>query len=388
MVRMQRLASKARFSWVVVALLVLVPAQLAVGARRGQAASRGALNRRLSKVKGRISDIRTQLRQVKIQERNVSGQLAVTQQHLEKAQDRVTSNKTGLARAQEELRIITARLVRTQRQLNRRGKLLSRRLVDIYQGDDIGYIDVLLRSRDMRTLASRGYYVRQIVSSDVALIKEIKRAREQIERDKKAQAAEVRQISELQAQLVEQRNSAAELTEDKAAQLDAIEHNRALYERMLAEATAESERIGTAIRRLQATPRGQIRYARRFTGGLALPVRGPITSRFGYRVHPITGVYSLHRGVDISCPSGTPVQAAADGEVILAGWMGAYGYAVVIDHGGGVSTLYGHNSKLLVGVGQQVKSGQVIARSGSTGWSTGPHVHFEKRVNGKPVSPM
>ncbi|MBI2843767.1 MAG: peptidoglycan DD-metalloendopeptidase family protein [Armatimonadetes bacterium] len=240
----------------------------------------------------------------------------------------------------------------------------------------------------MRTLTSRGYYVRQIVASDVALVKEIEAAREQIERDKEAQAAEVERIAALQADLIRNRDETAELASQKETQLQAIENDREKYERMLAALEAESEKIEASIMALQATPRGQQRLARKFSGGLGQPVSGRITSRFGYRVHPITGVRSLHRGVDLACPTGTPVHAAASGEVIMAGWMGAYGYAVVIDHGGGVSTLYGHNSRLLTGVGAQVSKGQVIARSGSTGWSTGPHVHFEKRVNGRPVNPL
>ncbi|NLN77221.1 MAG: M23 family metallopeptidase, partial [Armatimonadetes bacterium] len=105
------------------------------------------------------------------------------------------------------------------------------------------------------------------------------------------------------------------------------------------------------------------------------------------RVHPITGVYKLHTGIDIPCPVGTSVRAAADGTVIIAKWMPAYGYGVVLDHGGGVQTLYGHNSRLCVSVGQNVKQGDTIAKSGNTGYSTGPHLHFEKRVNGRPVNP-
>lgn len=106
------------------------------------------------------------------------------------------------------------------------------------------------------------------------------------------------------------------------------------------------------------------------------------------RFHPILKKTKLHTGVDFACPSGTSVKAAASGTVIMAGWMGAYGNAVVIDHGGGVSTLYGHNSRVACRAGQEVKQGQVIAYSGSTGWSTGPHCHFEVRRNGVPVNPF
>lgn len=113
-----------------------------------------------------------------------------------------------------------------------------------------------------------------------------------------------------------------------------------------------------------------------------------VTSPFGYRVHPIYGSVILHAGVDLAADTGDPIKAAGEGDVVTAGWLGGYGNAVIIDHGGGLATLYGHQSRILVGVGDHVKRGQVIGRVGCTGSCTGPHLHFEVRVNGNPVDPM
>lgn len=385
---MQHLSLKARLLLIIIGLFVIFPAELVTAAKSRKPMSRGSYNRELNKVNSQIKDVQSHLRETKREQKNVTNQLVTTQRKLETAHDRVIESKLRLARAKDQLRVIGERLERTQRKLERRSRLLAGRLVDIYQGQDIGYVDVLLGSRDMRTFLSRGYYVRQIVTSDVDLVKEIKKDKEQIERDKKAQDLEVRRIAQLQAQLIEQRNSIEQIAQEKQTQLNAIENDRERYERALAELYAKSQEIEDAIRRYYSSNRGGKSYAKKFTGGLGLPVAGRITSRFGYRTHPITGVHSLHTGVDIACPTGTSVHAAASGEVIMAGWMGPYGNAVVIDHGGGVSTLYGHNSRLLVRVGQQITKGQGIARVGSTGWSTGPHLHFEKRINGKPVNPM
>ena len=128
-----------------------------------------------------------------------------------------------------------------------------------------------------------------------------------------------------------------------------------------------------------------------FVGGtFTWPTPGytTITSKFGYRTHPVTKVYKLHTGVDVAVPSGVSVLAAADGVVTISGNHTAYGKYVSINHGGGVATLYAHNSQLLVKAGDSVKKGQVISKSGNTGWSTGPHLHFEVLVNGNPVNPM
>ena len=118
------------------------------------------------------------------------------------------------------------------------------------------------------------------------------------------------------------------------------------------------------------------------------PVRGTITSGFGWRISPFGDGNELHPGVDIAYTMGAPVVATADGEVVASGPAGGYGNLVQIDHGNGIATLYGHNSQLAVNVGQQVKKGQVIAYAGSTGKSTGPHVHYEVRINNTPIDPM
>jgi len=123
-------------------------------------------------------------------------------------------------------------------------------------------------------------------------------------------------------------------------------------------------------------------------GVLGWPVNGNVTSGFGYRMHPIFHVMKMHTGVDISAGMGTPIKAAAAGTVIFGGWRGGYGQAVIISHGNGLATLYAHQSKLLVSVGDKVKRGEVIGKVGSTGYSTGPHLHFEVRVGGNPVDPM
>ena len=130
------------------------------------------------------------------------------------------------------------------------------------------------------------------------------------------------------------------------------------------------------------------RPGRRTTPALAWPVRGPVTSGYGWRDSPFGGTREFHAGLDIAVPVGTPVRAAADGVVVQAGWMGAFGYGVVIRHAGGIETLYGHNRRVTVKAGQRVSRGQIIAYSGSSGRSTGPHLDFRVRVNGETVDPL
>jgi murein DD-endopeptidase MepM/ murein hydrolase activator NlpD len=122
--------------------------------------------------------------------------------------------------------------------------------------------------------------------------------------------------------------------------------------------------------------------------GFIMPTNGELSSSFGYRRHPILGTVRLHAGTDLGASYGTPIWAAKDGEVIFAGWNGGYGNCVIVAHEGGISTLYGHQSEIAVSVGQQVSQGEIIGYVGSTGQSTGPHLHFEVRVGGEPEDPM
>ena len=354
-------------------------------------AKKSALSTKIKQAKKIRADIDRYRHKIRVKEqekRSVIGRLSEIESRLVEAQDSLTRNKIRLLDAQADLKATIERLERTRKQLARRRALFGRRIVDIYEGEDLNYVNVVLGATDMWTFLTRAYYLQRILDSDTTLIKQIRADEEAIERDKARQQKRVGEIQGLQVRLEAERNQVASLAEDKRSQLAAIENSKELMEQALDALLAKSQEIEDQIRAIQNTPRGQARYARAFRGGLRMPVGGRITSRFGYRVHPITGVYKLHTGVDIACPTGSSICAAADGVVILAGWMGAYGYAVVIDHGGGVSTLYGHNSRLLVGVGDKVKQGQTIARAGSTGYSTGPHCHFEKRVNGTPVNPL
>jgi murein DD-endopeptidase MepM/ murein hydrolase activator NlpD len=164
--------------------------------------------------------------------------------------------------------------------------------------------------------------------------------------------------------------------------LEDLEENRERYEQAVAELEAESARIRGVIQSGGSSGSGQ------HSGQLFWPTNGAIVSGFGWRVHPIFGTRRFHSGVDIDGACGQPIWAADDGRVISAGYNGGYGNTIVVDHGGGLSTLYAHQSSFAVSSGAQVGRGQTIGYVGTTGYSTGCHLHFEVRVNGTPVDPV
>jgi murein DD-endopeptidase MepM/ murein hydrolase activator NlpD len=368
-------------------LLAMATPSLMAGSLAAKPKSTAALRSKLGGVEHQIVKIREQIHIKRGQKRTVAEQLYYTQRRLATTQTKLAKNQVRLENAQQELAITVQRLERAKRQLMRRQNLLTKRVIDIYEGEDVNYLNVLLGSTDMWSFLTRAYYLKQILRADTELIDQIRKDQASIERDKIIQANRVGEIQALHVGLLSERSEIAILAEERENQIQRIENNIDLYLKQQDALMAQSRAIERQIRDFQSTSKGRRWLARRFTGSLGLPLSGRITSTFGYRRHPITGVYKLHTGIDIGAPTGTPIHASADGVVIVSGWQGAYGYAIVIDHGGGISTLYGHCSRLYVHSGASVKRGDVIAAVGSTGYATGPHCHFEKRINGSPVNP-
>ena len=333
-----------------------------------------------------IGSVSEQLRQIEGQLRQATTELnTITEQRVAVEND-ITLNERQLAEA--------------QKRLEGREAVFYKRVRDIYINGRLSYLDVVIGSKDFSDFANRLEVLKRIIDSDINLISEIKKERAQIEAHKK-------KLEEDRAKLVELEKAAlakqAEIEQKKAERnvvLQKAQNDRAVAMQAIEELNASSAQIGAMLKERQAARAAAAAAAAQAagqgssytwvqgTGQLGWPVSGEITSPYGYRVHPIWGTTIYHSGIDIGVDEGTPVHAADSGVIVWSGWMGGYGYAVVIDHGNGLSTLYGHNSELAVDEGQSVSKGQVVAYAGSTGNSTGPHVHFEVRENGDPVDPM
>ena len=251
-------------------------------------------------------------------------------------------------------------------------------LRDIYMNGQINYLDVLLGAKDFSDFSSRMFLLQKIISHDIAMLEAINKSMQEIEQ---RQA----ELDEQVAELEEKRADAEARREERAQLLYAAEEERSAVEGEYDRLMAISENIASMLRSLQNA--GGMPGAGG-TGAFIWPVQGEITSYYGWRTHPIFGTTRYHSGYDIACDTGTPIVAADSGTVVYSGWLGGYGYCVMIDHGGGLVSLYGHNSELWVSEGQYVQQGETIALAGSTGWSTGPHCHFEARLNGELTDPM
>ena len=262
---------------------------------------------------------------------------------------------------------------------------LAKRVRDIYINGQINYLDVLFGAKDFQDFFTRMDLLKRVIQQDYDLVQVVFAEKTAIETSQKELEKDKTAKEKLVASAADRKKEAEKKQAAKQAIIDKMETDRATQERIINENLAASKEVEQMIRNSRyqlASPA--------LSGGGALnwPLGGPITSPFGWRVHPITGASRFHSGIDIGGDYGDTIHAAGAGIVSYAGWISGYGYAVIIDHGGGISTLYGHNQALLVSEGQSVSQGQAIAECGSTGNSTGPHCHFEVRVDGEPVDPM
>lgn len=338
-----------------------------------------------------IGSVSEQLRQIEEQLRQATAELGTIKDQRVAVENDITVNERQLAEA--------------QKRLEGRESVFYKRVRDIYINGRLSYLDVVIGSKDFSDFANRLEVLKRIIDSDITLINEIKKERAEIEAHKQKLEADRAKLVELEkAALAKQ----AEIEQKKAERnvvLQKAQNDRATAMQAIEELNASSAQVSAMLKERQAARAAAAAQAAaaaaqssggqgasdnwvQGTGQLGWPVSGEITSPYGYRVHPIWGTTIYHSGIDIGVDEGTPVHAADGGVVVWSGWMGGYGYAVVIDHGNGLSTLYGHNSELAVDEGQSVAKGQVISYAGSTGNSTGPHVHFEVRANGDPVDPM
>lgn len=359
----------------------LLPHQEALAKKRR---SYQAYRAKLKQVNQEKAHVHKKLKQVKETQRQISSEL----NHLEIRIDDLTRQRErvrrDLLRAQAQRRYAESLYQKTLKELQAQKEVLAERLVQIYKYGEFPQIAFALGVEDVYDVITAPYYFRQVVDYDTSIMKKIEQNVELLEQQKREKERQEKRIANLKQELDATKSSLENEQARKASVLKKVERERAQYEAMLAELEATSREIESYLSRYHGRSSGPTHW----TGRWVRPVPGGITSGFGMRVHPIYKVQRMHTGVDMASPHGTPVRAAEQGTVIHAGWWRGYGKVVIIDHGGGVSTLYAHLSAILVGSGQSVAAGQVVGRVGSTGLSTGPHLHFEVRKNGRPVNPL
>ncbi len=360
-----------------------------------------------------VQDLQGQIDSSRLEQENwqqviedVSAKLKQIQADLDAANAKLQSIQTKQAEINAQIAQTQNEIVKMEAYLKTRQDVLNRRVRAIYMHGQLNYLEVILGANSFSDIANRVELLTPVIPSDYNQNHEIQKQKAAIEAKKAQLEEDKRQLDALAAEAEKTRQEIAKKKAEQQKVLDAAKSNKAAAAQMEQDLNAQLASVRNLIQQRLAAAEAARQAAQQQaasddeggggsddnyvqgTGAMGWPCSGPITSPFGYRTHPIFGTTIFHAGIDIGVDYGTPIHAADSGVVVYSGWISGYGNAVIIDHGGGISTLYGHNQSLAVSEGQSVSKGSVIAYAGSTGNSTGPHCHFEVDVNGSPVNPM
>lgn len=338
------------------------------------------LQNQINEANGELENVQDELSENLKQVQKLDEKIQTSQTELEELNSKIDTLQISINEVQEKLIV-------AEENYNRQEEALEKRLVAMYESSDTQYLDVILTSKNISEFLSNYFLITEIANYDTELMEDMKSEKDEIEQTKQKLDKEQQELATIKknqiktAQILENTKTVREnyieklSNKEKDVQAQIDEYNQRFQE-------INSEILAIAQTGLDTQYIG---------GELAWPVPGytRISSKYGMRTHPITGVYKLHTGVDIIAPMGANFIAANDGIVVKAGYNAAYGNMVIVDHGGGISTLYAHGSEIPVKVGDIVKRGEtVVLKVGSTGYSTGAHAHFEVRINGVVTDPM
>lgn len=328
-----------------------------------------------------LQAVKEELTQNLQQVQELNNNIAQYEAEINNYNDQIVNLQNDISKTEEEIK-------KAEENYKNQKKLLDDRLITMYEAGTTEYLDVVLSSKTITEFLSNYYLLSILADSNVDFLDTIEKQKKIIEDQKK--------------KLEEQKHQVNTSKEEKEKAAIILENTRVMKNTYTSKLTDQEKQIQSEIdayqtqlnqleAEIQAITANSLIINPNYIGGEMLwPVPGytKLSSTFKMRVHPITGVYKLHTGIDIPAPIGTNFLAANEGIVVKASYNSAYGNMVMVDHGGGVSTLYAHGDEIMVTLGQTVKKGDVVLKTGNTGNSTGPHAHFEVRINGTPVDPL
>jgi murein DD-endopeptidase MepM/ murein hydrolase activator NlpD len=359
----------------------------------------------------RLADARHRIEQYKQREQGLNGEIAALDTRLAAIDTQLADMQTKIAGVQTDLATTKVKLAEKRAELELKRQELAAakarlawqetvfkdRLVQVYKAGGVSFIDVLVNARGFNDLVERMKLAGELVGSDDAMVGALQAARDDVAAEEQATAADEAEIAAmatklqkqsdrlvaLQAAMTAKQAEALAARQNKSQTLAVVATNRQDWEAQQRQLMAESAQLAAIIKGDSGSSGGG-----KSTGSMVWPVNGPITSPFGWRTNPIWNTREFHTGIDIGVPEGTPIVAADGGTVISTSWWDGGGNVTVIQHANNIATVYMHQASFAVSTGAVVTRGQVIGYVGMTGATTGPHLHFEVRVNGNPVDPM
>ncbi|MCR2043917.1 murein hydrolase activator EnvC family protein [Anaerosalibacter massiliensis] len=352
-------------------------------------------------VNRRKEEKKNEINKLEKKQKNISNEIKSLDKEVNEASDELSKVEKKLANLNNDIEKTTKEIEEAERKIGKRKDAFNSRLRAMYMNGNIGYIEVLLSAADIKDFLLKKEMVQAVVEHDTDLLDYMQEQRNIMDTKKKELKTQIVSAESTKRQVESKKNELMVATRGKQKLMNNVEKDKKELQNQLDELERESNQIASQIANHNNSNNSNNSKGKSggSTGGSTASISASVTPTGGAMIWPTSGPVTspfgprwgrLHTGIDIGVGVGTPVVAAKDGVVILTktGYSGGYGNYIVVDHGGGVSTLYAHNSSLSVGVGTRVRQGQQIAVSGNSGRSTGPHLHFEVRINGRPVNPM
>ena len=379
------------------AVLIFLVLLLTPSAAKKPAAKKSSIDSQIAAEEKKRSDLAKQAQnyreQVKKMGIKVDGLLTkvnTLQQDESMAEQELTVLELQNQKIQENIEVLDTYMKEEQVKIDELSGKMRERILDMYKYGETGRMRTLFASRSVFEAVENAYLLKFVNNRDEDILSQLQSRLQNMDLSRQTMDDHQERLKEKTEAVAEQRDKYNQSIKDTNKFIASLQRQKALAEKAAIEAEEAQKAAGAMIAELQRK-RARARAFIPATGKgskFDWPVRGPMASPFGYRIHPILKRKILHTGIDIASPGGTPVKTAAPGEVIYNGWLRGYGRVVVVDHGRGFSTLYAHLSASLVQEGQIVKAGTVIGRVGKTGNVTGYHLHFEVRVYGTPENPI
>jgi murein DD-endopeptidase MepM/ murein hydrolase activator NlpD len=332
------------------------------------------VQRHLYELRKKIEEKKKHIKEIDKKLNKTTAVLAVQKQSLVKTDAKIEQTAKKLDQTQETTEDVTA--------------AAARRLREIFEGQRISFLEMLFQVDSLQSLLDGFYFQERVAERDKALLETLRAKAAALAESKNKLGQQRDQLGNLVSQFAKKAMEIAKQKFDEEQVASKLKTQQAFYEEAERQLAEESHRLENQIQALESSHRKANKNMAVGSGNMALPISAPVTSPFGWRRHPIFGVRKFHTGVDLAGPNHSAIRAADSGNVLYTGWYGGYGKVVIVSHGNGMATLYAHMSKTNVEAGQNISKGDIVGYEGTTGFSTGPHLHFEVRVNGKPNNPL
>lgn len=343
-------------------------------------------HQRLKEVERHRQEVQKRLHEAKRQEKEALQKLHHIEHKLNETQEALHSSEHQLKKTEHKIVETEHKITETRSQEQIMEDEAGKRLREIYEGQRLGLLEMLFQVSSLQTLLDLFYYQERIAAMDRQLLDQLRAKAAALAANKDKLGSQKNFLGDLVSQIAQKALQLNREKDDQEAIAERLRTQRAFYEQAERQLEMESHQLERQI--VDMCNGEDNKTMVQGSGNLSMPLRASITSPFGWRRHPIFGVRKFHTGVDIAGANHSEIHAADNGRVLYAGWYGGYGKVVIVSHGKGMATLYAHMSRTAVSPGQAIHKGDIVGYEGTTGFSTGPHLHFEVRVDGKPNNPL